>query len=133
MIRELRSMIINELRTAEVEAMLDTFTVGEVEYPAIFAGMMIPETFQGLNRTLLVYHTTPLGPGEVKTMNYTVNCRQETDDRSVELAEKVQGALNRVFVHGDKTVYLQATIQPAIFETERSWNSIVEIHARNNF
>lgn len=124
-----QSQIIVALDIDAIRGMLDTFTLSSVEHHAIFAGRMIPEKYQDLNQTILVYSTSPIGSGDIRPINFTASCRAETEYRVQSLAELVYDALNRTFGTG---TYYQAVIQPPIRETDNCWHIPVEINCRNS-
>jgi hypothetical protein len=133
MIGDIRSKLITLISTDAIKAYLDTFTIGANEHYAIFVGKMIPERYQDLNNTILIYRVSPQGSGDIRPLNYTVNCRQSTELNSIALADLVYDVLNRTFhTITDGDMYMQAVIQPTIYEDENCWNCPVEINVRNN-
>jgi len=129
----LRTAIIAAITTEAIQSKLNVFTSEGTQYYAIFAGRLIPEQYQTLNNTILVYYTTPKGPGDIRPMRFTVSCRQDKQFEAIELGELVYTALNRTFsaVTGGK-YYAQATMQAPIFEEVNCWHVPVEIYMRNN-
>ncbi len=133
MIGDIRSKLITLISTNPIKAMLDTYTVGSSTHYAIFSGQQIPEPYQDLNNTILIYRVSPQGSGDIRPLNYTINCRRQTEFDSIALAELVYAALNRSFqTITDGNLYLQAVIQPTIYEEMNCWNTPVEINVRNN-
>jgi len=121
MIGDIRSKLITLISTDAIKAYLDTFTIGANEHYAIFVGKMIPD------------RVSPQGSGDIRPLNYTVNCRQSTELNSIALADLVYDVLNRTFhTITDGDMYMQAVIQPTIYEDENCWNCPVEINVRNN-
>lgn len=131
MITTIRARIVTSISTSGILAMLDTWGGTRA---AIFAGRMIPEEFQHLNNSILIYPTSPQGPGDIKPMNFTLACRQQTEMDSIALSELVYAALNRNFfsVTGGR-LYMQASIAfPAMMEDDHCWLCPVEVNIRNN-
>jgi len=129
MIDTLRAQIISTISTDGIQAMLDKIGTSY----AIIGGNRLPEQYQSLNRTILVYRVSPQGAGDIRPLYYTAACRQATEYNSQLLAELVYTALNRNFyavTGGD--CYMQAVIQPAIYEDENCWQTPVEVYVRNN-
>ena len=134
MIVDLRSQIVQALLAdQDVKDMLDTFEIGGTTYYAVFSGQVIPESYQHMNNTILIYHTSLLGSGDIRPMTYSANCRQSTDHNALSLGEKVYGVLNRTFRDVDSgKCYIRAGIQPVIYEDDNCWNCPVEIRIENN-
>jgi hypothetical protein len=130
MIGTLRARIVTSLSTNGIRMMLDTFGSNS----AIFAGSRIPEEYQHLNNTILIYPVTPQGPGDIRPVSFLAACRQETELDSIALAELVYEAINRNFhtVTGG-SCYMQASLElPAMQEDENCWMTPVRISVRNN-
>jgi len=131
MIGTIRTQIVTSISTDAIFAMLDEWGDGK---PAIFAGSIIPERYQDLNNTILIYPTSPKNADDIRPMNFTIACRQQTELDSIALSELVYTALNRNFytVTGGK-LYMQASVAlPAMFEDENCWMCPVSVYVRNN-
>jgi len=123
------SYILGAIRTTQIEQMLDT--IPNTTHKAIFVGTRIPESYQSLNKFILIYRLSPITPSDIQDIVYRVNCRQTLESDAEKLGTLVYEKLNRVFANEGKPIYSQCTIQPPIPEDENLYNVVVEVRIKN--
>ncbi len=66
------SYILGTIRTTQIEQMLDT--IPNTTHKAIFVGTRIPESYQSLNKFILIYRLSPITPPPASTPTSLKSC-----------------------------------------------------------
>ncbi len=122
-----KKILLSLLNVDAITDYLDTFQAGSSYYPAIFAKSVIPTEYQEL-KCLQIYRVSVYATQELQPITYTINCRDNTESGSEELAEIVYNEINRKIT---STYSIQCRVAQCIYEDDNHYNTPIDVTINN--